>query len=73
MGRTCSFLMSRLVRSQRSHNSAFNNLMWFALTSNIPFSSLSQNCIGDEGMKKLATTLRDLPKLHCLRWEMSRL
>lgn len=42
--------------------------MWFVLTSNILFSSLSQNCIGDEGMKKLAATLRDLPKLHCLRW-----
>lgn len=67
MGRTCRFLVSPLVRSQCSHNSAFNILMRFALTSNILLSSVSQNCIGDEGMKRLATTLRDLPKLHCLR------
>ncbi len=33
-------------------------------------SSLSQNCIGDQGVKKLATMLRDLPKLHCLRYIM---
>lgn len=57
------------LRNKRSHNSAFSSLMWFVLTSNILFSSLSQNCIGDQGMKKLATTLKDLPKLHCLRWE----
>lgn len=44
-----------------------NSLMQFELTSNMLFPSLSQNCIGDEGMKILAATLRDLPKLHCLR------
>lgn len=54
---------SYLFRNKR----AFNCLQSFVLTSNILFDSLSQNCIGDKGMKKLAITLRDLPKLHCLR------
>lgn len=30
--------------------------------------SLSQNCIGDEGVKKLTATLMDLPKMHRLRY-----
>uniref|UniRef100_A0A671XTE1 NACHT domain-containing protein n=1 Tax=Sparus aurata TaxID=8175 RepID=A0A671XTE1_SPAAU len=38
----------------------------FDVCSLLLLSSLSQNCIGDQGVKKLATTLRDLPKLHCL-------
>lgn len=67
MGRTCSLLISCDIRNKPSHNVTFNSLMRFVLTLNILLSSLSQNCIGDEGMKKLAATLRDLPKLHCLR------
>uniref|UniRef100_A0A3Q4GYS0 Class II major histocompatibility complex transactivator n=1 Tax=Neolamprologus brichardi TaxID=32507 RepID=A0A3Q4GYS0_NEOBR len=33
---------------------------------NLQHLDLSQNCIGDEGVKTLAATLKDLPNLHCL-------
>uniref|UniRef100_A0A3B4XU86 NACHT domain-containing protein n=1 Tax=Seriola lalandi dorsalis TaxID=1841481 RepID=A0A3B4XU86_SERLL len=62
-----SILAEGVPAVKELHKLEFESLcMCVSLCSLLVVSSLSQNCIGDNGVKKLASTLSDLPKLHCL-------
>lgn len=70
LGSTSSSAISRNISFEKQKwRGVFGRENWKYLPDDFPLAfSVSQNCIGDCGVETLATSLKDLPKLHCLRY-----